>query len=201
MTLYFIRHGAKEKGDFFNEGLGHRDPPLSAEGRAQASSLSSFFRAGAVSALYASEYLRARETAEFLSAALALPFSVDRRLNEIDNGVVECMTEDEIERSYPEFWRDYRSHETDYRFPGGETGAEVQARQRDLLAELAGIGRDAALVCHEGYIRSLACTVLGMPVYWRYKFKYDFCGITELEYEAGKGEWYLRRFGQITWVR
>jgi hypothetical protein len=35
-----------------------------------------------------------------------------------------------------------------------------------------------------------------MPVYHRWKFKVDFCGITEMRYSAQDGEWKLLRFNQ-----
>jgi broad specificity phosphatase PhoE len=194
MRLYFIRHGEKEAGAEINPIIGHTDPPLTRHGVEQAEALPRFFEGESVDYVYASEYLRVRQTAEPLARDRNLTIAIDRRLNEIDNGIIETMPDAEIERQFPEFWRDFFEHRRDCRFPGGETGEEVRARQNDLLREISGKEGTHVLFCHEGYIRILMCNLLGMPVYHRYKFKYDYCGITEVALE--NAEWKIRRFNQ-----
>ena len=82
------------------------------------------------------------------------------------------------------------------RFPGGETGEEVKIRQAAFLESLVKDGRDALAVCHEGYIRLLACHILGVPVYRRHLFKMDFCGILEIEFDEAADGWRLIRMNQ-----
>ena len=195
MKLYFIRHGEKETTSLINPLIGHTDPPLTRHGLAQANALLRYFEREKVDYLYASEYLRVKQTAEPLSKERNIPIAIDDRLNEIDNGVIETMSDEEIERQFPEFWRDFFEHRHDCRFPGGETGEEVRARQNDLLKEIREKDGTHVLFCHEGYIRILMCNLLGIPVYHRYKFKYDYCGITEVALE--NEEWKIRRFNQI----
>lgn len=57
---------------------------------------------------------------------------IDKRLNEIDNGFIETMSDEEIKSKYPDSRREFSEHTHDVRFPGGETGEEVQKRQKDL---------------------------------------------------------------------
>ncbi len=195
MKLYFIRHGEKETTSLINPLIGHTDPPLTRNGVAQANALLRYFEREKVDYLYSSEYLRVKQTAEPLSKERNIPIAIDDRLNEIDNGIIETMSDAEIERQFPEFWRDFFEHRHDCRFPGGETGEEVRARQNDLLNEIRGKDGTHVLFCHEGYIRILMCNLLGIPVYHRYKFKYDYCGITEVALE--NAVWKIRRFNQI----
>ncbi len=195
MKLYFIRHGEKETTSVINPIIGHTDPSLTDVGFKQANALVEYFKYEKVDHIYASEYLRVQQTAEPLSRDKKISIKIDKRLNEIDNGLIETMSDEEIEKEYPEFWRDFFEHKHDCRFPGGETGEEVKERQNDLLKEIKEKDGTYVLFCHEGYIRILMCNLLGMPVYHRYKFKYDYCGITEVIYE--NEEWKIKRFNQI----
>lgn len=122
LILYFVRHGDKESGEFFNPLLGHRDQPLSEKGRGQAENLISFFTSREIKRIIASRYLWAQQTARPTSDHLNLQMEIDERLNEIDNGVIETMDEAAVKREYPDFWEAYWARDRDYRFPGGETG-------------------------------------------------------------------------------
>jgi broad specificity phosphatase PhoE len=195
MILYFIRHGEKEVTAEINQAIGHTDPPLSRLGFEQANALIEYFNNEKIDYIFASEYLRVKQTAEPLSKERNIPIVIDRRLNEIDNGIIESWPDEEIEKQFPDFWRDFFEHKHDCRFPGGETGEEVIARQNDLLEEIKGRDGTYLLFCHDGYIRILMCNLLGMPVYHRYRFKYDYCGITEVMLE--NDEWKVKRFNQV----
>lgn len=195
MKLYFIRHGEKESTLTINPLIGHTDPSLTDLGFRQAEALVAYFKHEKVDYIYTSEYLRVQQTAEPLSRDKGIIVKIDKRLNEIDNGIIETMSDKDIEEQYPEFWKDFFEHKHDCRFPGGETGEEVRKRQNDLFEEIKEQDGTYVLFCHEGYIRILLCNLLGMPVYHRYKFKYDYCGITEVIFE--NEEWKIKRFNQL----
>jgi len=55
--------------------------------------------------IYASEYLRVKQTAKPLARDKGIAVKIDKRLNEIDNGIVETMSDKDIEEQYPEFWK------------------------------------------------------------------------------------------------
>lgn len=193
MKLYFIRHADKEEGDFYNAHLKHQDPPLTKRGRIRAEALAEYFENKNIDILYVSEYLRARQTAEILAEKKRLTTVMDRRLNEIDNGIIDGMSVFSIKEEYASFWSDFVSHSKDVRFPGGETGEEAKGRQLSLLSDLLAKGKDAALFSHEGYIRLLICTLLDLPVYERYRFAADFCSVTEIEFLYDSLKWRVVR--------
>ena len=198
MTWYVLRHAAKEQGDFHNPQLRHQDQPLSAEGKQAAQKLVAFFADKPIVAIYVSAYQRTWQTIAAVADRLQLTPMVDERLNEIDNGQVDEMTEQEFQRTYPEVWQAYVARTADFRFPGGETGAEVEARIKEFLDEKRSrhAGGDILLVSHDGLIRQMMCTVLGLPVYRRGDFGVDLCGLTELNYQEDCGRWKLLRFNQ-----
>jgi broad specificity phosphatase PhoE len=151
-----------------------------------------------IAAIYISGYLRTAQTIEFVAEQSGLVPVVDERLNEIDNGLIEGITDEAIHELYPDVWRGFRERSADFRFPGGETGEEVGGRIAGFLEEKRKIhaGENIVLVSHEGLIRLLTCQILGLPVYARWNFQFDFCGIMEISYQPGFGTWKLIRFNQ-----
>lgn len=198
MRVYAIRHAEKESGDYFDPRLHHQNGPITVRGKEQARKLCAYFAGRPAAAIYVSSYLRAQQTAAPLAEMLGLEPVVDERLNEIDNGLLDGMSDEHVMSRYPEVWQAYQAKSADFRFPGGETGAEARDRVASLLEELRRAGNgEAILICHEGLIRILTCYVLGLPVYDRWNFHVDYCGITEFVPGGGNREWKLIRFNQI----
>jgi len=201
VKVYVVRHGDREKGNYFNKYLKHQDEPLSESGETKAKMLCSYFKNINVSGIYTSEYLRTEQTAKYVAELKNITPKKDRRLNEIDTGVIESLSDDEIKKQYPKFWTDFSSYTQDVRFPDGETGEEVKLRQKELLDDILKYGQDVLLLSHSGYIRLLACHILGIPVYKRHQFKVDFCGIMELYYDDENKFWRIIKWNQIAEIQ
>lgn len=198
MQVYVIRHAEKEAGEHYNPYLRHRDEPITPRGRAAAEKLSAYFSDKDIAAIYVSGYRRTSETIAPLAARLGLTPVIDERLNEIDNGVIEGLSDAEVQERYPDVWRAYRRRSADFRFPEGETGEEVRQRIASFLDEKRRQHPDETiiLVAHDGLIRLLACYILRLPVYDRWKFRVDFCGIMEIRSMPDDDGWSLIRFNQ-----
>lgn len=194
MRIFIVRHGDKEKGNYYNEDLRHQDSPLSKIGEQKAEKLIHYFEPKQMKKIIVSEYLRTEQTAQYVAKNKGFQVIKDKRLNEIDNGIIESMSDEKIIEKYPEFWNDFISYSKDVRFPEGETGEEVKDRQKDLLDELIQNDEDVLLFSHEGYIRLLMCHLLGIPVYKRNLFKVDLCGIMEIEYDEKIKTWSIIKF-------
>jgi broad specificity phosphatase PhoE len=196
MHLYLLRHAEKEWGGYFNPALRHQDEPLTAHGRRQAQAWAEHFAGAALAGIYVSRYQRTGQTAEPIAQRLGLSPMVDERLNELDNGQLEGMTEQAVRETYPDVWQALQARNTDFRFPGGETGAEAASRIEAFVAAAQRLHPDQSVlvVSHDGLIRLWLCCALGLPVYRRWDFKVDFCGLTELTLEPGAGRWRLLRF-------
>jgi broad specificity phosphatase PhoE len=199
MIFYIVRHAHKEKGGFYNPRLRHQDEPISQAGHAASLKLWPYLYDKQISAIYISGYQRTAQTIEFVAKQSGLAPVVDERLNEIDNGLIEGLTDDAIRERYPDVWRGFRERSADFRFPGGETGEEACRRIADFLEEKRQIHAEEniVLVCHEGLIRLMVCYILGLPVYARWNFQFDFCGIMEVAYQPDFQTWKLIRFNQI----
>lgn len=199
MTWYILRHAEKETGEFYNPHLRIYDDPLSPSGLQSARRLVAHFADKPISAIYVSAYQRTAQTAAPLAEHLRITPQVDPRLNEINNGLIGNMLEAEFKQTYPETWQAYRARSADFRFPGGETGAEVQARLQSFFEEklLQHRESDLLLVAHDGLIRLMLCYVLGLPIYRRGDFHIDFCGLTELRYQEEYKRWQVLCVNQI----
>lgn len=198
-TWYIIRHAEKEKGEFYNPRLRHQDQPISQKGQRDAQKLNSFFSDKPISKIYVSVYQRTGQTIANVAQQLHITPIVDDRLNEIDNGCIEGLTNQEVMRKYPDIWDAYCKRATDFRFPEGETGEEAQKRIIGLLEETRQINNpgDIIFVTHDGLIRLLMCHIMQIPVWRRWKFRVDTCGITEISYKPNFQEWKLIRFNQV----
>jgi broad specificity phosphatase PhoE len=179
--------------------LRHQDQPISPKGRLQAQKLVSYFSDQSIAEIYVSAYQRTGQTIEYVAQAQQLTPIVDERLNEIDNGSIDGLADEEIRQRYPEAWKGYTERSADFRFPEGETGTEAQKRIVDFLEEKRQQYRsgDVILVSHDGLIRLLMCHIVGIPVYKRWNFQVDTCGIMEINYQPDFEAWKLIRFNQI----
>ncbi|GAP21466.1 histidine phosphatase family protein [Leptolinea tardivitalis] len=194
MKWYIVRHAEKEKGDYFNPILRHQDEPISRRGQLQAEHLWDFFSTRPVDAIYISRYVRTGQTVRYMSEKLGLEPVLDDRLNEIDNGQMEGLGAEEIEARFPEVWRGFMERDHDFYFPGGECGEDARQRIETFMLEKQKDNKDIVVVCHEGLIRLWLCHILHIPVFRRWDFRVDFCGIMELEFEPAFQNWNLIRF-------
>ena len=198
MKWYIVRHADKEPGDFYNPALRHQDNPISAKGIAEARKLSLYFSDKPVAKIYISQYVRTGQTAEPAAQMLKLSPIADRRLNEIDNGVLEGLSDEEIGRKFPDVWNAFRERNRDFRFPQGESGEAARGRIESFMKEKLGDREDILVVSHEGLIRLWMCSILGLPVYRRWEFRVDTCGIMEVEYQPDYASWKVIRFNQLS---
>jgi broad specificity phosphatase PhoE len=198
MTWYIIRHADKETGNFYNEVLRHQDPPISPKGKLEVRELNSYFFEKPISAIYVSAYLRTSQTIQEVASQLHLTPIIDDRLNEIDNGIIEGLPDAELKQKFPDTWNAYTGRKNDFRFPQGETGEEARQRILNFFEEKlqAHSTEDIILVSHDGLIRLLMCSLMDLPVYKRWNFQVDTCGIMEVSYQPEFNAWKLVRFNQ-----
>lgn len=159
-TLMLIRHG---ETTWNREGRwqGHADPDLTAEGLAAAEALARrLAEAHAVcpwQAVFASDLLRARKTADRIARALALPVEVDARLRELDVGRWSGQTRAQIAAREPDLLASFEAGRPGIRPGGGESRIEIRERSHDFVCSLLARrpGQRLLVVTHLGVIRAL----------------------------------------------
>lgn len=155
MTLLLLaRHG---ETDWNRNGIwqGHADPPLNERGRRQAVALAERLRDVSLDAIYASDLLRALQTAEIVAAAKGLPVVADPGLREMDVGSWTGLTREEIAQRFP-----------DWDYHDGETREAFQARAVAAAVRIAAAhhGGTVLVVSHGGVVRALQRHALGEPL-------------------------------------
>ena len=131
MSWYILRHADKAKGDFYNPQLRHQDEPISQMGQEQAQKLGAYFADKEITRIYVSAYQRTGQTIAPLAGHLKLLPIVDERLNEIDNGLFEGATEEELRQKFPTELQALRERKAAFRFPEGrDRGRSLCAHHR-----------------------------------------------------------------------
>jgi broad specificity phosphatase PhoE len=197
MKWYFIRHADKEQGRFYNLFLRHQDEPISEIGHLKAQKLSLYFSDKLIDKIYVSEYIRTQQTIQYIAEEKNLSPIIDSRLNEIDNGLIEGLSEQEIQQRYPDVWKAFMDRNHDFQFPDGESGKDALKRIKSFFKEKQESNENIILISHDGLIRLLLCYILGFAVYRRWDFRVDLCGLMEIEYQPTFKNWKLIRFNHI----
>jgi probable phosphoglycerate mutase len=161
-TVLLVRHGATPTTGRVLPG---RAPGLhlSDDGRAQAEAVARrLARLKAVAAVYASPLERARETALPIARARGLAVRIERGLLELDIGEWTGLRLDRVSRK-PE-WQTVQRYPSGFRFPGGESFTEMQARITGALARLVERHRGGTVVAvsHADPIKAALAHALGM---------------------------------------
>jgi probable phosphoglycerate mutase len=114
-----------------------------------------------IAAVYSSPLERAQETAEPIAAAAGLTVTVEPGLLECDYGEWTGRPLKELARK-PE-WKTVQRYPSGFRFPGGESFTEMQARMTGTLARLvlAHPGHTVVAVSHADPIKTAVAHALG----------------------------------------
>eukprot|EP00075_Anas_platyrhynchos_P034440 XP_027323693.1 6-phosphofructo-2-kinase/fructose-2,6-bisphosphatase 4 isoform X1 [Anas platyrhynchos] len=156
-SIYLCRHGESELN---LKGRIGGDPGLSVRGKEFAKSLAQFINEQNIKDLkvWTSQMKRTIQTAE----ALGVPYEQWKVLNEIDAGVCEEMTYEEIQENYPlEFaLRDQDKYR--YRYPKGESYEDLVQRLEPVIMELER-QENVLVICHQAVMRCLLAYFLDKP--------------------------------------
>ncbi len=151
-----IRHGETD-WNVDTRIQGQLDIPLNERGRWQAHRLAAAVADEGLSAVYASDLLRAYQTAESVALGAGLSVTIDIGLRERGFGVFEGSSFKEIEARWPEESLRWRKREPDFGPQGGEVLQDFYDRCVSTATRLAAAhpGQTIALVAHGGVMDCL----------------------------------------------
>jgi probable phosphoglycerate mutase len=188
--LVLVRHG-QTAWNLEGRAQGHTDIGLDDTGRAQAAALAPAIAEMAPAALWSSDLVRARQTADQLAATTGLEVRLDARLREFDAGDRAGLTLAEFAEKFPDAYDSWRDGHITGHLPGAETTAEVVARMVPALREIwdAGAGSTTVVVAHGACLKVSLLAFLGWPETLLGSLRgLDNCGWTVLEDDpAGRG--------------
>jgi probable phosphomutase (TIGR03848 family) len=160
---------------------------LSDKGRVQAEAAASRIAAltKAPTAVYASPLERARETAAPIARALGLRVRTAAGLVEADVG---DWTEQRLSRLYrAKEWPTVRRWPVGFRFPGGESFAEMSVRTMDSVLGLVAEhpGGSIVAVSHADCIKAVVAAAAGVPLDLMQRLVVSPCSISAILFAAG----------------
>ena len=185
--LLLVRHG---ESVWNREGRwqGHADPPLTDEGRRQARALAGELAALDPVAVYSSDLVRARETAEIVAAPLGLGVKTTRDLREIDVGEWQGLTWAELESRYPDGVARHREG-----IPGWKHGESQEHLGERVLSALRQIECEhpeerVVVVTHGGPLRTAAALAAGVSPreHRRRDPRLDHCAVVRVAFRDGE---------------
>lgn len=163
--LWLVRHGQTD-WNLGNIVQGQQDIPLNETGIAQARQLAETLAVTRFDAIYASDLIRARLTAQILAERLGLTVTLDPRLREIRQGVWEGHAISEILELYPEDFRGKNDDPTRPAAEGAEPASQVVTRMVQAANDLHARHKEQRLilVTHGFAIAALYCTAMDIPL-------------------------------------
>lgn len=177
MRVFIVRHGESETN---RKGLwtGWLDVPLTEKGRADARKAGALLGQVSFDKIYASDLMRAEETAR--TAVPGCRVETSALLREIDVGTlagspIASLTDDQ---------RNALSGDG-YRMFGGETREAFGGRIREFMELLEGLDcENVAVFSHAGWLRGFLNAVTGTPLPMK-NIRCDNCTVGIFEYENG----------------
>lgn len=185
--LCLVRHG-ETAWNAERRIQGQLDVPLSPVGQAQARAAAAALQGQAIAAIYSSDLVRARHTAEAAAARLGLPVHHRPDLRERHYGVLQRLTYAEFAERHADAYARFRAREEDFVLPGGGESlrafaARVQACLDDIVA--AHPGQRVLVVTHGGVLDILHRRASGRPLAAPRDFEIANAAFNWLEAERG----------------
>lgn len=190
--LLFVRHGHRA-GDEENHLImvGQTDLPLSPEGERQAEALGEALADEPLAAAYTSPLRRTVDTAHRVLTGRPVPLVACRGLLEIACGTADGLEVEVVKQLFPERWAaNERQDDDDFRWPGGESYAELRRRVLAACDAIAARhrGATALVVSHAGVVNQVIGHLRGERAACWSRFRPGNCTVTELLWTAGTGE-------------
>jgi 2,3-bisphosphoglycerate-dependent phosphoglycerate mutase len=190
-TLVVARHA---KAAFVETWFSDEGGSLTSRGRVQAAELADSLRGRHVAAVFCSDASRAVQTAEIAASRLGVAVTARKSLREVFIG--DLMGADFDYSRIEAVSEQWYAGSLDARFPGGESGADVVARHREQLEEIADLhrGETVLVVGHQTALGLVVPSLVpGLSVAWARSN--DLANTESIELENDADGWVLRRWG------
>ena len=193
MKLYIIRHGQTD-WNIAKKSQGRQYIPLNERGHFQAQCLGKAMENRPITAVFSSPQIRAMETAIAVASPAGVPVIPVRDLMEINYGVWEGKTEEELLRDDRALYEAWWSHPAETAPPEGESINQVNERCRQAWKEIKPqLTGDAAIVAHGGLLAHFMEQLLGSESIAASTVAHN-ASITTIEYEPETERFVLVEF-------
>ncbi len=181
LSLLLVRHG-ETLWNRERRFQGFSDVPLSETGRSQARALAMCLKNRRLAAVYASDLVRARRTAETIAREHGLEVRVDARLREMNQGVLEGRALEDLVREYPGLLERWLAEPAEIRMPGGESLRCAQERAWEVVQEIRRAYSDGTIVLvgHNLCLLAVICRAVGLDLNHFRRLRIENASITDI---------------------
>ncbi len=160
-NIYIVRH-CEAEGNVKRMFQGLTDLDITELGVKQLKALEERFSAIHIDRVIASPLIRTRKTAKAIIGEKSIPLEIDEGLIELNGGIIEGKTFDEIHINFPDFQDMWQNHPEDFAPENGETMVEAYDRIWNTVFKIAKENRGKTVACasHGGVLRCLNCKLL-----------------------------------------
>ncbi|CAI2369975.1 unnamed protein product [Moneuplotes crassus] len=199
-TIYFSRHG---QSIYNTKELIGGDSLLSAKGKKYAEGLRKFFQESQEKfddlQKYCSTLKRTQQTIGYLSEVGAGEPIIRPEIDEINAGICDSMTYEQIEEKFPEEFKLRKKDKLNYRYPEGESYIDLKARLKPFLEEIEESQTPVLVISHQATLRCAYDHMKGLkteeipyiqvPLHSLVKFERSIFGYRETiyKYDTEKG--------------
>ena len=188
--VVLLRHGdTRLSPERRFSGVGSADPSLSAAGvdQARRAAGSALLRGRAFTEVLTSPMSRCQQTARIVAEALGISVVVDRDLREMDFGLWEEMTFDEVQDRYPVDLERWKQSAMSPPTGSSETLAAVVDRMGTVAAGFASryAGASVLAVTHITPVKALVAHALGAPPTALFHMELSSACFSRISYTGG----------------
>ena len=163
--LYIVRHGELVTSKEWRY-VGQMDVELNETGKKQVQNLSSRLSFEQIEMIFSSDLTRTIESAEIIGKKLEIINEPISELREINLGVWEGLTLEEIEESFPEDLVKRSEDIKDFRIINGESFSDVKKRVIPKLKDIieGNVSKRILVIAHGGVNRIIIADALGLDI-------------------------------------
>ena len=162
---------------------GWTDYPLTKKGINQAERLGYMLKKNYnIDKLYSSPLDRALKTANIVSKSIEREIIVTDNLKEVNFGIFEGKTGEEIQAEHGEHWNSWHKDYVNFRLPQGENLIDLLNRIKPLIDNLKQGDKDCLLVTHAAVMQVAITYLLDLDLKKMWNFQCKNCSFVELEY-------------------
>ena len=179
--LILVRHSTCEGMGRFQ---GHSDVPLTGAGRKQIAGLARKLGPYPIRAIYSSDLLRARQTADPVARKFGLQVDTRLGLREMDFGSWQGLSWRQVRRRFPKDASTWVKRFPYHAIPGAERFNDFKMRVEREMNRIvrANKRRCVLVVTHAGVVRIILAGALGIPSRNLFRIAQDPCGINVIDY-------------------
>ena len=183
--IYLIRHGQVAGFDQPRYN-GQADVSLTDYGVEQYHLIKDRLADTKISACYTSDLSRCTTGAGIICQSFGIEPTPRRELRELNIGVWEGLTWQEIRSNWPDGWQARMDDLVNYRVPGGENLLDVEARVMPVINEVVcrHKGQEILVVGHGGVNRVVLLNAIGAPLAGMFNVEQNYGCLNIIDYYA-----------------